>query len=100
MAALKWHPALDFGDLHIIRIQSPIISRASPILLLYRFFDCASEVATNGTTHGCDGVEVFMANNFEPVADHRVEGFGRVHEFDRELHCFAFHATPDRRLHC
>ena len=52
MAALKWHPALDFGDLHIIRMQLPIISRASPILLLYRSFDCASEVATKGTIHG------------------------------------------------
>jgi hypothetical protein len=33
-AAPKWQPARDFGDRHIMRMQLPIISRASPMLLL------------------------------------------------------------------
>jgi hypothetical protein len=43
-------------------------------------------------------VEVFVADHFEPVADHRVEGFSAVHEFDGKLHRFALHAAPDRFL--
>ena len=34
MAAAKWQPARDFGERHIMRMQLPIISRASPMLLL------------------------------------------------------------------
>jgi hypothetical protein len=39
-----------------------------------------------------------MANYFEAIADHRVEGFAAVHEFDGELHRFALKAAPDRLL--
>jgi hypothetical protein len=39
-----------------MRIALPIISRASPMLLLYRSLDCASAVATKGTTHGAASV--------------------------------------------
>jgi len=44
-------------------------------------------------------VEVFMADDLKPVADHRVEGFAAVHEFDRELHRFTLHAAPNAFLH-
>ena len=40
-----------------------------------------------------------VADDFEAVADHRVEGFAGVHEFDREFHRFALHAASDRLLH-
>jgi hypothetical protein len=33
-AAAKWQPARDFGDRHMILLQLPTISRASPMLLL------------------------------------------------------------------
>jgi hypothetical protein len=37
-----------------------------------------------------------MANDFEAVADHRVEGFAGVHQLDGELHRFALKAAPVR----
>jgi hypothetical protein len=45
-----------------------------------------------------DRVEVFMANDFEPVADHGVKRFAGMHEFDGKLHRFALHAASDRLL--
>jgi len=44
-------------------------------------------------------VEVFMADDLKPVADHRVEGFAAVHEFDREFHRLALHAATYALLH-
>ena len=100
MAAPKWQPARDFGDRHISLMALPTINRASPMDLVYRSLDAASDAATNGkTVRGRQRVEVFMANDFEAVADHAVEGFAAVQEFDREPHRFALHAAPDRLLH-
>lgn len=38
-----------------------------------------------------------MADDLQSVTDHHVEGFGRVHEFDREFHRFAL---PRRIAFC
>ena len=85
---------------HIMRIALPIISRASPMLLLYRSLDCATE--RRDEPHDVrrrQRVEVFMANDFKPLADHRVKRLRRAHEFDGEFHRLALKATPDRLLH-
>jgi hypothetical protein len=44
-------------------------------------------------------VEVFMANNFEAVTDHRMKRLRGVDQFARKFHRLALHAAPDAFLH-
>ena len=44
-----------------------------------------------------NGVEVFMANDLQPSADHVVECLAGVDQFAGELHRFALHAAPSKR---
>jgi hypothetical protein len=94
MAAPKRMPARDFGARVIMRIALPTTSRASPILLLERSLDCASAVATKGTTDGAAMVSRSswqMTSNLLQTLDPGVEGARCVHQLARELHRLALH---------
>ena len=99
MAAAKWQPARLFGDLHMILIALPTISRASPILLEYLAADASRRSNERKDVRRSDGVEFLVADHNQPIADHAVERLAGVHQLALELHGFTLKAAPDRLLH-
>ncbi|WP_156439814.1 hypothetical protein [Bradyrhizobium valentinum] len=71
MAAPKWQPARDFGDLHMILMQLPFADGLA-VSVPRR---CERRGDERKDVRCRDGVEVLMADDFQSVADHRVEGF-------------------------
>ncbi len=78
-------------------------SRAPPSAELRRSNCCSTlDLRQRGRDEGDDvrrgnGVEVFMANDLQPSADHVVECLAGVDQFAGELHRFALHAAPSKR---
>jgi hypothetical protein len=100
MAAPKRKPARDFGARVIMRIALPTTSRASPILLLERSLDCASAVATKGTTDGAAMVSRSswqMTSNLLQTLDPGVEGADVC--INSHANSIASRSTTNDRLH-
>ncbi|KYK50420.1 hypothetical protein A1D31_20140 [Bradyrhizobium liaoningense] len=84
----------------MMRMALPIISLASPMLLLYRSLLCATAAATNGTTCGAANVSrsswQMTSSRLQTMLWKAFEGMDQL---ARKLHGLALHRAPDRLLH-